>query len=208
MRAEIRTGEVFEDLLHGSEVEHFVLNDWSADGATELLAMEVFERFVVGGVCRESFETLEMKEAAVQLVGSRFGYDVHYAASATAKLRGGACGYDLEFLHRVEGDIDGCALSTDLLAEEAVVIVAAIEADVIENPALSGEVDFVAIRTLHDTYSRREGQKILEFSAQNWRGAYRAIRERSARFRLRGIDRRSTHDFHSFALRRNLHSRS
>ena len=45
--------------------------------------------------------------------------------------------------------------ATGLLAEEPVVIVAAIEADIIENAALAGEVDLVAVRALRDADTRR-----------------------------------------------------
>ena len=57
-------------------------------------------------------------------------------------------------LHRVERDVDGRALAAHLLAEEAVVVVAAVEADVVEDAALAGERDLVAVRPLHDAHAR------------------------------------------------------
>ena len=45
----------------------------------------------------------------------------------------------LELADRFERDVDGRALAAGLLAEEAVVVVAAVEADVVEDAALAGE---------------------------------------------------------------------
>ena len=59
------------------------------------------------------------------------------------------------------------ALAADLLAEEAVVVVAAVEADVVEDAALAGERDLVAVRPLHDADARRERQQILELAAED-----------------------------------------
>ena len=55
-----------------------------------------------------------------------------------------------------ESDIDGCTLATDLLAEEPVVVIATIEADVVEDAALAVEVDFVAVGALRNADARSE----------------------------------------------------
>ena len=88
----------------------------------------------------QTFEPLVMEEAAVRLVGARLGDDVDDAAGGAPELGVGAAGDDLEFLHRVERDVDGGALAAHLLAEEAVVVVAAVQADVVEDAALAGEM--------------------------------------------------------------------
>ena len=74
------------------------------------------------------------------------------AVRPNSALRAG--GDDLELLDRVERDVDGRALAARLLAEEPVVVVAAVEADVVEDAALSGERDLVAVRSLHDADAR------------------------------------------------------
>jgi hypothetical protein len=56
----------------------------------------------------------------------------------------------LKFFYRFERDVYGCALAAELLAEEAVVVVAAIESDVIEDSALAREIDLVAVGPLRD----------------------------------------------------------
>ena len=80
-----------------------------------------------------------MKNAAVHLVRTRFGDDVDDAARRATELRIRSTGHDLELLHRLQRDVDGRALAAHLLAEEAVVVVAAVEADVVEYAALSGD---------------------------------------------------------------------
>ena len=72
-------------------------------------------------------------------VGAGLGDDVDDAAGGAAELGGGAGGDHLELLDRVERDVDRRALAAHLLAEEAVVVVAAVEADVVEDAALAGE---------------------------------------------------------------------
>ena len=82
------------------------------------------------------------------LVRARLGDDVDDAAGGAAEFGVGAGRDDLELLDRFERDVDGRALPADLLAEEAVVVVAAVEADVVEDAALAGEVDLVAVGSL------------------------------------------------------------
>ena len=87
-------------------------------------------------------------------VRAGLGDDVDDAAGRAAELGRGAAGDDLELLHRVERDVDRRALTAGLLAEEAVVVVAAVEADVVEDAALPGERDFVAVGPLDDADAR------------------------------------------------------
>ena len=120
--------------------------------------------------------------AAVQLVGARLGDDVDHAAGGAAELGVGAGGDHLELLDRFERDVDRGALAAHLLAEEAVVVVAAVEADVVEDAALPGEGDFVAVRSLHDADAGRERQQVLELASED----RRSLRSSSRRACSRG----------------------
>src|SRR5262249_17576517 len=48
--AQIRPIEVFQNLLNGAEEEHLLLNDWTTDRSTKLLAVKVLQRLAVGGI--------------------------------------------------------------------------------------------------------------------------------------------------------------
>jgi len=61
----------------------------------------------------------------------------------------------LKLLHCFEREIDRRALAAELLAKETVVVVAAVERNVVEDAALSGEIDLVAVWSLRDTDARR-----------------------------------------------------
>src|SRR5882762_9825246 len=89
------------------------------------------------------------------------------APSRPPEFRVRAARHYLEFLYGIQSDVDGSALSAHLLAEETIVVIAAIQADVVEDSALPVEVDFVPIRSLHDAYAGREGQQVLEFSPED-----------------------------------------
>ena len=96
----------------------------------------------------------------------------------------------LELLDRVERDVDRRALAAHLLAEEPVVVVAAVEADVVEDAALAGEGDLVAVGPLHDADARRERQQVLELAAQDRRRLDRRLVQRGGRRGPRRLDRR------------------
>src|SRR6266404_4868026 len=108
-----------------------------------------------------------MEDASVQLVGAGLGDHVHNATAGAAKFRAGARGDHLELLHRVKADVHGSALSAGLLTEEAVVVVTAVQADVVKDAALPVEIDLVAVRSLRDADARCKGQQVLKLSAQN-----------------------------------------
>ena len=137
----------------------------------------------------QPFQPLVVEQAAVHLVRARLGDHVDHAAGGAAELRVRAGGDDLELLDGVERDVDGRALAAHLLAEEAVVVVAAVEADVVEDAALAGERDLVAVRPLHDADARGQRQQILELAAENRRRPIVGLIERRRRRRPRGIDR-------------------
>ena len=85
-----------------------------------------------------------------------------------------------------------------MFAEEAVVVVASIETDVIEDSALAREIDLVAVGTLRDADAGRECQQVFKLSSENWCGAYCCFVQRRAGFRLCRIDCWSAGDGDSF----------
>src|SRR6185503_2779380 len=172
------------------EVEELVLLDRSAGRAAELLAVKVLKRLAVRGVGREPFETLVLEQAAVRFVRTRLGDDVDDAAGRASVLRVGAGGDDLKFLDGIERDVDGGALAAHLLAEEAVVVVAAVEADVVEHAALAREIDLVAVRSLNDADATSERQQVLELAAENRRVGDGRFVERVGGGRQRELYRR------------------
>src|SRR4029450_8275662 len=107
-----------------------------------------------------------MAQAPAEFFRARFGDDVDGATAAPAEFRARAGGDDLELLDGLHRDVNGRALAAGLFAEEPVVGVAAVEADVVEDPALPVEIDLVAVRPLRDTHAGSEGQEVFEFAAQ------------------------------------------
>ena len=206
---QVRPLQVFVDALEGEEIKRLVPDQRPADGAARLRAAEIAERFAVRGVRRQSLEPLVVEQAALDLIGSRLGDDVDDAAGRAAELGAGAGGDHLEFLDRFERDVDRRPLPAHLLAEKAVVVVAAVEADVVEHAALSREGDFVAIGTLHDADARREREKIFELAPQNRRRFDRGLVERAGRGRAADVDRRRDRgDGDGFGDARHLHRRA
>src|SRR4030095_5428951 len=129
--------EVACDRLDGAEEEGAIGLDRATERPAELFAMEILERRAVRQFSRERFESLEMKHGAVLLIGTRLGDHVDDTTRSAAELGGGAAGDHLKLLYGVERDIDRRTLATDLLTEETVVEVAAIETDVVEDAALT-----------------------------------------------------------------------
>ena len=86
----------------------------------------------------------------MDFIGAGLRYDVDDAGGGPAKFRGGAGCYYLELFDRIERNVDGSSLSAQLLAEKSVVVITAVQADVVEDAALSGKRDFISIRTLDD----------------------------------------------------------
>src|SRR5258708_3428816 len=106
-----------------------------------------------------------MKSAAMHVVRARFGNDVYYAAGGAAEFRVGAGRDNLKLFNGLESYVDGRPLAAQLLSEESVIVIASVQTDVVENPALTCECNLVAVRTLNDAYARRESQQILEFTS-------------------------------------------
>ena len=186
--------EVLVDVLERAEEKHAIALDRAADHPAGLLAVEVGRRSAIRGVRRQSLQALEVKETAVQIIGARLGNDVDHAASGAAELRVGPARHDLEFLDRLQRDVDRRTLAAKLLAEEPVVVVTAVEADVVVHASLAAEGDLVAIRALDDAHSRSEGEKILELPAQDGRRADGGLIERITDFRAGDVDVRRAGD--------------
>ncbi len=100
----------------------------------------------------------------MDLVGSGFCDDVDHATSRAAKFRVRATGDNLELLHCIERDVNGCTLTAELLAKETVVVVTTVEADVVEDTALTVEVDLVAVGALGNRDTRSESQQVFKFA--------------------------------------------
>ena len=111
----------------------------------------------------------------MQYVRAGLGNHVDNSAGGPAEFRGGSGGHYLKLFHGIERNIDRRALAAQLLAEEAIVVVAAIEAHVVEDAALTGKSDFVSIRPLDDTDAGGEGQQVFKLSPQNRGRAYRGF---------------------------------
>jgi hypothetical protein len=171
--AQIRAGEVAGDALDRAEEERLVLLERTAERAAPLFAVEAIEIAAVGQLARHRLVPLEIEQRAVRGVGARLRDHVDDAAGGASEFRRRAARDDLELLHRVERDVDRGALAARLFAEEPVVVVAAVEADVVEDAALPGERDLVAVRSLHDRDAGREGQQILEFPPEDWQRFHR-----------------------------------
>src|SRR5579862_699210 len=140
--------------------------------------MEVRQGSAVGGVRGQGLKTLVIEQTAMKIIRARLRNDIHHAASGSPKFRISPAGNDLELLHCFERDVDRSALPSQLLAEEAVVIVAAIEADVIEDAALAVDIDLVAIWPLHNADTRGHGQQVFKLSAKHWSRRNRLLSQR------------------------------
>src|SRR5207253_9412513 len=97
---------------------------------------------------------------------------------------------DLKLLDRVQRNVDGGPLPAGLFAEETVIVVASVKADVVEDATLSGEVDFVTIRPLSDAHARCQSEQVFEFPAEHRQVTDRQFVERRTGFRLDRVDSR------------------
>src|SRR5262249_40449620 len=114
----------------------------------------------------------------MQLVGAGLCYPVDDAPRRASQLRPGAARDPLGFLDRIECNVDSGTLPAHLLPEEAVVVVAAIKTDVVEDSTLPGKADLIAVGPLHYAYAGSEREQIFKFPAQNRRLLHRLFVER------------------------------
>ncbi len=138
-------------------------------------------------------------------IGAGLRDHVDDAAGAAAELRVRAASRDLEFLYRFQRDVNRGALAAHLLAEESVVVVAAIQADVIENAALAVDIDFVAVRPLRDTHSGRQCQQIFKLAAEHRRRRHGNLVQRGRRGRFCDFHDRHVSNHDLLRHRRNFH---
>ena len=103
----------------------------------------------------------------MNVVGSRFGDDVDLAAGRAAEFGVCAAGDNLKLLDGLKRNIDRGALAADLFAEETVVVVAAVEANVVKDAALAVDVDFVAVGSLRDADARGQSQQVFKFTTED-----------------------------------------
>src|SRR2546426_725636 len=191
-------------MLKGPEKEHFVLDDGATECAAELIAPEVFKGFPVGGVCGQRLRAEIFEQAAMHIVASRLGDDVDHATSRAAEFCVGTTGDHLKFFYRVKCDVDRGTLTAELFTEKTVVVVAAIEADVVEYAALAIEVNLIAVRPLSDGHARRQCQEVFKLASEDRRAGDGAFVQGRRGFRLRDFDRRNVSDDDSFSDGRNF----
>ena len=156
--------------------------------------MEVSRRRPVRSVRGQSFQALEVEEAAAHFVRARLGDDVDHAARRAPELRIRAVGHDLEFLHGLKRDVDRRTLAAKLLAEESIVVVAAIKADVVVHASLPTERDLIAVRSLDDAHPGGQREQILKLAAQNGCGADGGFIEGVTDLRPGDVDERRSGD--------------
>ncbi len=174
---QVRPQKVLVDPFRRAEVEKLVLDDLPPRAAAELFALEVRQRCSVRSRRRESLKPLILKQAAVKVLGPGLGDHIHHPAASAAKLRVGAAGNYLEFPHGLERDVHSRALTARLFSKEAVVVVAAIERNVVENASLSIDVDLIAVRPLRNAHARSQCEQIFKLPSQHRRGCDRYIAE-------------------------------
>ena len=138
-------------------------------------------------------------------VGSGFGDDVDYATRAAAELRVGAARRDLELLYGFQRDVDRRALAAHLLAKEPVVIVTAVEADVVEDAALPVDVDLVAVRALGDADARSQSEEVFKLASKNGGSSHSQFIKGGRGFRFCDFHNRHVGDYDLLRDRRNLH---
>src|SRR6266849_184024 len=202
---EVLAGEVFANTFASGEEEQLVLDKRAAEAAAELVAAEIIERLAVGGGGGEGFRAEVLKGAAVNVVGARLGDDVDDPACGAAEFGIGAAGHHLEFSDCFEGDVDSSALAAHLLAEEAIVVITAIEADVVEDAALAIDVDFIAVRTLGNADAGGQGEQVFKFTTQNGRLGDGGLIERRRTDRFGDLDDRDIGGGDLLGDSRNLH---
>ena len=154
-----------ELLVEGGEVKQLVFADSAAEGAAELLLGEAAEAGAVGEAGGQAGPLLVFVQGAVQAVGAGLGDHVDEPAGAASEFGGRAVGHHLHFLDGVQAHGKGGALAAALLAEEGIVVVGAIDGDVVVDALLPVDGDLVAIGSLHDGDAGGEGNQAEEVAS-------------------------------------------
>src|SRR5258708_17772719 len=147
-RAEILAGEILANALACSEEKELILVNGATQASAKLIAAKILQRFPIRGVSGKRFGAEVLESAAMDVIRSRLGDDVDYSSCRASEFSVSAACHHLELFHRIHCDVDRGALTTFLLSKESVVVVAAVQADIIKDSALTVEVDLVPVRTL------------------------------------------------------------
>src|ERR1700752_1380124 len=118
------------------------------------------------------------------------------AAGGASKFSTRSGSHDLKLFHGLEGDVDRRALTAELFAEEAVVVVAAVKTDVVEDAPLTGEIDLIAIRALCDADTWRHREQVFKLASEYWRCGHGVLVDGGANLRLHRVYRLSGSDGH------------
>ena len=149
-------------LVVGNKKEGPVARDRATEREAELVAQEIrLARLRDGRVGRRHAVPLpEVVGGTRKLVGARLCDHVHKPARRPPEFGRGALIDHNDLLDRVLAEGEGGTLAASLLAEEGVVEVGAVDDEVVEDPPLAVDVEFVAVGSLRDGYTRREQRQV------------------------------------------------
>ena len=149
-------------LVVGEEIERAVAHERAAEGAACLVAPEVgLAAAALGRVGGGDLVPLpEVVGRPGRFVRPRLGDDVDEAAGRSAELGRRALVHHHDLLDRVLVEGERGPLAAPLLAEERVVEVGPVDDDVVEDAALAGDVEDVAVRSLRDRRPRRQQREV------------------------------------------------
>ena len=204
-RAQIGARQLCDNLFKCTKNEHFVFYNGSTHRSAKLVAAKILEWFAIRSCRCKRFGAEVFKTAPVDIIRSGLSNDVDNAACRPTKFGVGPAGDYLKFLDRIESDVNCSALSAELLAEEAVVVVTPIEAYVIEHAALAVEVDLVSIRPLGNCHTGCQCQQIFKLAPKDWRRADREFAQGRGRFSFCRFDDWYVCDDDLLRNRRYLH---
>ena len=81
-------------------------------------------------------------------------------------------------------------MAAHLFAEEAVVVIATVEADVVEDAALAVDVDFIAVGSLRDADARSQRKEVFKLAPEDRGLRDRGFVQRGGRFGLCKLNNR------------------
>ena len=122
----------------------------------------------------------EMRRSA-QFVGARLGDDVDESAAGAPEFRVCSLGNHNDFRDGVQIEGEGGALTPALLAEEWVVEIGAVYRDIVVDAALSGNGQFVSVRSLHDAHAGSQERKVQKIAPVVGQVLYRLLGQAGGR---------------------------
>ena len=178
-------------LVVGQEEEGPVAREGAAQGGADLVPPEIrFPASPLRGVLgRDLVPLAEVVARAGEVVGARLGDDADEAARRPAELGGGSLVHDDQLADGVLVERERGALSAALFPEEGVVEVGPVHDEVVEDAALSVDVQFVAVRSLGDGRPRGEERQIHEVAAVARHCIHHLFAETLGAREVRGLDR-------------------